>query len=129
MEHIERKYKDILKNFEYVPLNKVSYLKINDYIIYFNKSHIKKSGTIMEIKDKNILQLCSKNKVIKWCIYVNEVIIYVKKRTNNSFRNMLIDFLENDFQELTYKSTKNKKKEETIQYCKESYNNLYGIKD
>ena len=101
--------------YEYAYVDDISKLKKDMNIKYTSKLNIKlKIGVIIDVRD-NIIQLkCSQTKRI-WYIYYNQNYLFIRGNYKNKLKMLLNTLIDNDFAELTTKTTKNKK-EKIITY-------------
>lgn len=92
---IKKNYKNELEN--YTDLNNLDDLGIGCHIKYFSKKNLKKkSGFLKSVKENSILELyLPPNK--KWFIYIKDYYIFYKIIEKNSFKTMLKNLIENDF--------------------------------
>lgn len=112
--------------YEYAYVDDINKLKKDMNIKYTSKLNIKlKTGVIIDIRD-NIIQLkCSQTKRI-WYIYYNQNYLFIRGNYKNKLKMLLNTLIDNDFAELTTKTTKNKK-EKIITYNIHQQINIHKI--
>ena len=102
-------------NYEYAYVDDINKLKKDMNIKYTSKINIKlKTGVINDIRDDIIQLKCSQTKRI-WYIYYNQNYLFIRGNYKNKLKMLLNTLIDNDFAELTTKTTKNKK-EKIITY-------------
>ena len=106
LNKIKKTYKEDLSNYKYIPPDDIPSIQEGSYICYIKPNLEKKHGYVISIRNKDnidniIIELKNNLRKEHWFIYTKDMYIFIKERKKDQFRDMLQEFIDNDFSNLT----------------------------